>query len=336
MSIFKGAYGPWLIAEIGGNHEGDFDQALRLTDLAIESGADAIKFQIYFGDTLVSSIESPDRNAHFKRFELAIEQHQILAARVRAAGKTYLASVWDLSAFEWVDPWSSAYKVGSGDLTALPFLRAAASTGKPLIVSTGLSDLAEVVAAVEFIRSCNPVYHDPDQLALLQCTSMYPIPAAEAHLSVIGSLSSLGVTVGYSDHCLGRRALEVAAAMGAQVLEFHFTDQKNDRSFRDHQLSLDKDDVRELLQALSEIKELKGSPIKTPTAVELDNDHPRSFRRGVYPARDIAAGELLDESNLCVLRPNHGIDARDFYAVTGRRARRALARHAKLDWSDIE
>jgi N-acetylneuraminate synthase/N,N'-diacetyllegionaminate synthase len=334
--MFRGPHGPLLIAEIGGNHEGDFEAALRLADLAIEAGADAVKFQIYYGETLVSSIESPDRNAHFKRFELSPDEHLALAARVIDAGRHYVASVWDIDAFEWIDPVVSAYKVGSGDLTAPTFLDAAARTGKPVILSTGLSQMSEVIWAVDFIRAAYPRYRDRSMLAVLQCTSMYPIDAADSRLSVMQEFSELDVSIGYSDHTLGSRALEVAAAMGAEVLEFHFTDVKEGRSFRDHQLSLDGADLANLIKRLDEIHVLKGSPVKEPLDIEIANDHVRTFRRAVYPSRDILPGEVLDASNLCVLRPNHGIDARDYQRLLGRRAVRALRRHERLDWDAVE
>lgn len=335
-TVFSGPHGPWLIAEIGGNHEGDFDAALRLADLALEAGADAVKFQVYYGDTLVSSVASPDRNAHFKRFELSRQQHLALAERVLAAGRGYVASVWDLDAFAWITPVLSACKIGSGDLTAPPFLKAAARTGKPILLSTGLADMAEVAAAVDVIRTANTAYQERSQLALLQCTTMYPIADADAHLAVMGSFASLGVTVGYSDHTLGTKALEVAAAMGAEVLEFHFTDKKQDRTFRDHQLSLDGADLRNLIHALMDIRTLQGTAVKQPLPIEVTNDHPRAFRRAVYPSRDIEAGEVLDKESVCVLRPNQGIDARDYDWVVGRIARRRLRRHEPLDWQDIE
>jgi N-acetylneuraminate synthase/N,N'-diacetyllegionaminate synthase len=152
----------------------------------------------------------------------------------------------------------------------------------------------------------------------------------------MGNLNALNITAGYSDHTIGYRALDVAAAMGAEVLEFHFTDKKDGQQFRDHQLSLDSDDLRALIRGLDEIQTLRGRPEKTPLAIEIDNDHSRSFRRAVYPSRDILAGELLDLNNLCVLRPNVGIDAREYYNLPGRRARVNLNRHTPLSWQDIE
>jgi N,N'-diacetyllegionaminate synthase len=335
MTTFQGTHGPWLIAEIGGNHEGDFDSAIRMVDQAMEAGADAVKFQIYYGDTLVSSVASPERNAHFKRFELSPKQHLALADRVLQAGRGYVASIWDLDAFDWIAPVLSACKIGSGDLTATPFIKAAAKTGKPLILSTGLANMTEVVEALSMIRATEPSYADRSRIALLQCTSMYPIADADAHLSVMKSFAKLGVTVGYSDHTLGNHALEVAAAMGAEVLEFHFTDVKQGRTFRDHQLSLDASDLQSLIRTLDNIVILKGNSEKTPLPIEIENDHPKTFRRAIYPARDIEAGEVLTNANICVLRPNQGIDARHWDQLLGCRTVRSLKKHEPLDWIDI-
>jgi hypothetical protein len=152
-SPWRGKAGPMMIAEIGGNHEGNFDVACSMTESAILAGADCVKFQIYQGDTLVSPVESPKRHKHFQSFELTREQHIALAKMCRDAGVEYLASVWDDDAFEWVDEYLSFYKVGSGDLTAWPLLRRLAQRGKPILLSTGLATLDEVVQAVRFIQS---------------------------------------------------------------------------------------------------------------------------------------------------------------------------------------
>ena len=131
---------PLLIAEIGGNHEGDFEYARHLCDLAIESGADYVKFQLYTGDSLVSPVESPERHEHFRRFELTPEQHLDLARRCRAGGVGYNASVWAPEMLEWIDDHLDFYKIGSGDLTAWPVLERFAERGKPMLLSTGLGD----------------------------------------------------------------------------------------------------------------------------------------------------------------------------------------------------
>jgi N-acetylneuraminate synthase/N,N'-diacetyllegionaminate synthase len=324
-SPWSGAHGPLLIAEIGGNHEGDFVYARRLTELAISSGADAVKFQLYRGATLVNALESPDRYTHFKRFELEREQHLELAEMCRTAGVAYLASVWDLDMLEWIDPHLAFYKVGSGDLTAYPILREFARRGKPMIVSTGLSTLDEVVAAVGFIQSVNDAYRAADRLALLQCTSMYPIEDRDANLRVMDTLRErTGLAVGYSDHTRGRTALFVAAARGADVLEFHFTDDRSGKTFRDHQVSLTADEVRTLCADLDHLRVLLGDGVKRPLPSEIETGHVTSFRRAVYCRHAIRQGQIIGADDLVVLRPNHGVDARQFDDLVGKRAARDL------------
>lgn len=329
--IFEGKHGPLLIAEIGGNHEGNFEYAVKLTELAIKSGVDFVKFQIYTGDTLVSEIESPDRNKHFKKFELTNEEHLKLAQMVKNAGIGYTSSVWDLNAMSWIDPFIDIYKIGSGDLTAFSVLKETANRNKPIILSTGLSDEAEVEKAVAFIQNVNTMYRNKDLLAVLQCTSMYPIKNSDANLSVMQSFKSkFNLTIGYSDHTEGSKALFYAVAMGAEVLEFHFTDSREGKVFRDHKVSLTAVEVKELIDEIKEISELKGDAVKRPSLIEIENGHIESFRRAVYPSRDIQPGEVLDESNLTVLRPCRGIGAEYFYDILGRRAKVTLKRHHSI------
>ncbi len=332
MSNWKGKVGPLLIAEIGGNHEGNFDYALKLTELACASGADYVKFQIYTGDTLVSRMESAVRNEHFKKFELKPEQHIQLAKACAAAGVGYMASVWDMDALDWIDPYMSIYKIGSGDLTAYPVLKKTASKNKPIIVSTGLSTLDEVKGCVEELQGYNPLYKKAENLALLQCTSMYPIPKEDANLQVMQSLrEATGMTVGYSDHTEGSMALETAVAMGAEILEFHFTDTREGKVFRDHKVSLTQEEVRALQTKIVDLDKLKGNGVKAPLTIE--GDHRVSFRRAVYPIMDIAAGTVIEAQHLTTLRPNHGIDARDFDKLIGKTTKQHIKTHQKLDWS---
>jgi sialic acid synthase SpsE len=329
-------HNPLLIAEIGGNHEGNFQYAKRLTALAIESGADAIKFQIYTGDALVSSHESPDRNLHFKKFELSQNQHIALAEMVRKAGRMYVASVWDVNALDWINPYISFYKIGSGDLTAYPILKAIAQKKKPIVISTGLATEKEVIETVHFLQKLDSLYAKSDYLAVLQCTSMYPIPKKDAHLNVMRQLhKQLNVVTGYSDHTEGTLALETAAAMGAKILEFHFTDTREGKSFRDHKVSLTCSEVLSLRKKVEEIRQLQGNAEKQILSIEIDNGHEFSFRRAVYPSRDILKGEILDETNLTVLRPCAGIDAREFDNLIGSKLLEDIKKHQKLDWNLI-
>ncbi len=334
MNNFKGKHGPLLIAEIGGNHEGDFNYAKKLAKLAIDSGVDYVKFQLYSGDTLVSKVESEQRNQHFKKFELTKEEHIELAEMCYSGGAKYTASVWNTAFIEWIDKYIPVYKIGSGDLTAYPVLKYFALLGKPLIISTGLATLDEVLASVEYIQKINPIYLSPDQLAILQCTSMYPIPFSEANLNVMKTFKeATGLTVGYSDHTEGALALEVAAAMGAEVLEFHFTDEREGKAFRDHKVSLIKAEVEALIIKLNHIEVLKGSSIKQPVASEINNGHLISFRRAVYLNKSLKKGEVINKDDLIVLRPNNGIDARDFDKLPGKTLVTDISAYHKLEWN---
>jgi len=337
LKPLEGKHGPLLIAEIGGNHEGNFEYAKKLTQLAIETNVDYVKFQIYTGDTLVSSKESPDRNKHFKKFELSQDQHIYLAKMVTEAGIRYTSSVWDLESMAWIDEFIPFYKIGSGDLTAYPVLKKTAEKGKPMVISTGLSTEQEVLDSINYVQRINPIYKDKDMLGILQCTSMYPINPSDANLNVMTKLKSLSnLTVGYSDHTEGSKALFYAVAMGAEILEFHFTDSREGKVFRDHKVSLTPIEVKELITEIKLIKDYQGSNIKTPVEIELENGHVESFRRAVYPSRNIAKGEVLTDENLTVLRPNSGIDARYFDKLLGLRTKRSLEMHEKLSWQDFE
>lgn len=337
MNNFQGKYGPLLIAEIGGNHEGDFEYAKQLTKLAISTKVDYIKFQLYTGDTLVSKTESPNRNKHFKKFELSKAQHLELARMVTEAGIGYMASVWNNEMLDWIDPFMNVYKVGSGDLTAYNILKHIASKEKPIIISTGLAREEEVLETVDFLRSSNSIYKDSNQLAILQCTSMYPIQNSDVNLSVMQRLKNFTrATVGYSDHTEGMSALKYAYVMGAQILEFHFTDNRDGKEFRDHKVSLTPMEVEKLIEEINKINILKGESEKKPLPIEISNEHLISFRRAVYPNMNLKKGTILTEDNLTTLRPMHGIEAKEYFSVLGKVLNRDIKEYEKLDWDFFE
>lgn len=338
MSFFSSEKNPlFFIAEIGGNHEGDFEYAKHLTRLAIESGADAVKFQVYSGDTLVSRVESPKRNKHFKRFEFSREQYLELAAMCSAGDVMFMASIWDFERLGWLQPHISIHKIGSGDLTAFPLIRRMVLTGKPIILSTGLATLDEVRRTVEYIGGLDHGYIADRKLALFQCTASYPCPDEDTNLNAMLLLADeFGLPVGYSDHTIGNEAALAAATMGAQILEMHFTDTREGKTFRDHQVSITRDEARVLLAAIRKVKTLQGKRVKAPTPTEVAQGHVRSFRRSVYAARDIRAGETLSEENLTILRPEHGVPASEYDALLGCMAIRALPKHQVLRDGDFQ
>ena len=309
---------PFLIAEIGGNHEGDFLRAKKYLELAIESGVDCVKFQLYKGDSLVNKKLSPKRNEHFKKFELSKNEHIELAKICIDHEIKYNASVWDLEMLDWIDKYLDFYKIGSGDLTCWPLIEEFAKRGKPILLSTGLSDFKEVLKTIEFIRGINSDYKKDKMLCVLQCTSMYPISLSDANLNVINEFKKIqNIAVGYSDHTIGYDALIAAATLDCSVLEFHFTDSRENKKFRDHKVSLTKNEVKQLIKKLKKVKSILGTGAKKLLKIEKDNKHHITFRRGIYPKREIKKGEEIKNKDLIFLRPLEGTDARNYKKVVG-------------------
>ena len=330
-NIWRGKFGPLLIAEIGGNHEGDFNYAKRLVKLAIISGVDVIKFQIYQGKNLVSPVESKKRFKHFKKFELTQKQHISIAKMCQKAKVCYLASVWDNQSLIGIDKYLKFYKIGSGDLTAYPILSALSKRGKPIILSTGLSTLSEINKTIKFIRSQNKVYNKNQYISLLQCTSSYPTPDNEVNLDVIQNLKkSTNLTVGYSHHNKGDLPLISAYLLGAKILEFHFTDTRKGKIFRDHKISLTPTETRVMIEKIKRINILKGKNIKNPTRSEIKSKNIKTFRRAIYLNKNIKKGQIIKKNDIVCLRPNNGIDARDFMKIIGKKASKNFLAYKKI------
>lgn len=322
-TFWSGKNGPMLIAEIGGNHEGDFRYAKKLVKLAIKSGVDVIKLQIYKGDELVSKFESKKRNSHFKKFELSKKQHIYLAKICKKNNVIYSASAWDLDSIEWIKKYLKFYKIGSGDLTAYPIIDKIVNQKKPIILSTGLSNLKEIKETIKHIQSQNKIYKNPNMLSVLQCTSSYPTPDSEVNLNVIETIKkNIKLPVGYSHHNKGTLALLGAYIMGANILEFHFTDTRKGKKFRDHKISLDINDTKELVFNIRRINLLKGTFEKKPTKSEILSGHIKSFRRAVYSTKLLKAGEQFRNKNLKFLRPNVGLDPRDLKKSIGKKIKK--------------
>ena len=330
-NIWNGKFGPLLIAEIGGNHEGDFNYAKKLVKLAISSGVDVVKLQIYQGANLVSPIESNKRFKHFNKFELTKEQHIALAKMCLKAKVFYLASVWDKNSLLWIDKYLKFYKVGSGDLTTYPILSELSKRGKPMILSTGLSKLSEIKDSIKFIRSQNKIYKKNHYLSLLQCTSSYPTPDDEVNLNVIQNLKKYtNLNIGYSHHNKGDLALISAYLLGAKILEFHFTDTRKGKIFRDHKISLTPIETKLLINKIKKINLLLGKKKKLPTKSEIRSKHLKTFRRAVYLNKDLKKGTIIKDKDIICLRPNHGIDARNYKKLIGKKISKNFKAFSKL------
>lgn len=313
-----------VIAEIGNNHEGDFALAEEMVSRAVAAGADAVKFQTFIPELYVSS-QDAERLARLKRFQFSFDQFANLAKSVERAGAIFLSTPFDLESLSFLATICSALKISSGDNTFYPLLSTAGETGKPLILSTGLTDLSLLQRAVGTIEQAWRQTGHPGELALLQCTVSYPAPVEQANLRAITTLArEFPYTVGYSDHTLGIQAAPLSVTAGARVVEKHFTLDKNYSDFRDHQLSANPADFAEMVARIREAESMLGSGIKEVQPAELPNRN--AARRSLAAARNMAEGEAIAESDLICIRPGTGIAPGEEATLIGRRLRRALSR----------
>jgi N,N'-diacetyllegionaminate synthase len=290
-----------IVAEIGNNHEGNFDTARRMVEAAADSGVDAVKFQT-FQTQLFTSNADPARFERLKKFELTQPQFIELAQLARSRGLIWFSTPLDLVSARFLEPLVDVFKIASGDNDFLPLIAQVAATGKPMIISTGLADLAHLEWISSFARENGAEGH----LAFLHCVCAYPAPAAEANLRAIPMLAAeLGVPIGWSDHTLGPRASLAAAAIGARIIEKHFTLDKNFSAFRDHQLSADPAEMRAIVDGIREIEVLLGRAEKIVQPSEQGNAVPA--RRSIAAARDLPAGHRLQESDVMWVRPAIGL-----------------------------
>lgn len=323
-----------LIAEIGNNHEGDAKVAMEMVEAAAEAGADAVKVQVINPERLVN-IAHKERLAQLKRFQLSASVFHDMAGLARSKGILFIATPFDDQSLEGVLDCVSAVKIASGDLTYVQLLAAAARTGKPILLSTGMGTLSEIEAAIEAIEGHLPEGRElADSLAILHSVTSYPTPAAEANLRAIETLrDAFELTVGYSDHTLGIDAAMVAASLGARIIEKHFTLDKGRTTFRDHALSADPAEMRRLSAFLRSLDAMLGDGEKQPMPCEWDSLV--SARRSVVAARDLAAGVRLTVHDLDFVRPNDGLAPTDAWMLIGHRLGIPRKRHEPVLESHI-
>jgi sialic acid synthase SpsE len=323
-----------VVAEIGNNHEGNFAVAGQLIDLAASAGADAVKFQTARADLFISPADA-DRRKRFASYEFTPGQWAQLSAQARRRGLLFLSTPLDLRSLELLTPLVDAIKIASGDITFAPLIDAAASTRRPMMLSTGAAGLDEVTAAVARVRAQWARAGHDGELAVLHCVSAYPTPPSEAQLRTIQSLAgTLDATIGYSDHVLGIDAAVAAAALGARVIEKHFTLDKNYSAFRDHQLSADPADLRALVERVRAIEPMLGQGGKAIQPAERGNRP--AIRRSIAAATDLAAGHVLQGSDLIWLRPGTGLAPGQEHRLTGRSLVHAVKAGTLLSESDVQ
>jgi len=303
----------FVIAEAGVNHNGDINLALQLVEVAARAGANAVKFQTFTANNLASP-SAPKADYQLKttdaaesqyemlrRLELSTKDHQRLLKHSIKNGILFMSTPFDEDSANMLDELNiPAFKIPSGEITNLPFLAHVAQKGKPLIVSTGMSDLKEVQTAIRTIAETGN-----QQLVLLHCVSCYPATAADVNLNAMRSMAdAFGLPVGYSDHTCGIEIPLAAIALGAVIVEKHFTLDRN-LPGPDHRASLEPDELAKMVKGIRKVESALGNGCKRPTKIESKNAF--IVRRSLVAARDIAAGEILTEEMIAVKRPGSGL-----------------------------
>ncbi|WIW44382.1 N-acetylneuraminate synthase [Bradyrhizobium sp. 62B] len=339
----------FIIAEAGVNHNGDEKMAVELVEAAAKSGADAVKFQTFSADKLTrkgaekaeyqkQATGDGDQHGMLKALEMSESLHRRLFARCADLGIEFMSTAFDDQSLDFLVALGiKRIKVPSGEITNPPLLRHMASKGVPLIVSTGMAALDEVVAAVEIIRLAREShgFTEPlgDVVTILHCTSNYPTACTDVNLRAMNTLArATGLPVGYSDHTLGLAVSTGAVALGARVIEKHFT-LNSGLPGPDHKASLEPDQLAALVRQIRDVEQALGSATKAPTASELPVRD--LVRRSVTAVRAIDAGAPIVREDVALMRPGTGIPPINLDKVIGRKTARAIAAGETLVWSDL-
>jgi N,N'-diacetyllegionaminate synthase len=332
----------FIIAEAGVNHNGSLELAKKLVDVAVEAGADAVKFQTYKTESLVTKkVKKADYQGEGKQFgmlkklELSMNNFEELKRYCDGKKIIFLTTPHTKDVVEMVDRLCPAFKIGSGDLTNLPFLKKIARLNKPLILGTGMSDLREVKEALKSISSENN-----KKVVMLHCTTTYPCPLEDVNMGAMLTMEKeLGCLVGYSDHTLGVEVPVLANQLGAVVIEKHFT---LDRKMvgPDHKSSLNPDELLEMVKKIRENFKTKIDPIvmgsqeKKPTKKELEIR--KVSRKSLVCKKFIPKGGYFNGKNLSIKRPGEGISPKFFEKVIGKKTKRDIKEGVPIKEEDIQ
>ena len=309
-----------IIAEAGVNHNGDLDRALIMVEAAKDAGADYIKFQTFKSDLLVTpegktaqyqkaNCDADSQIEMLRALELSYEDFRTIALYCKDLGIGFLSTPFDMESIDFLASLGmDFFKVPSGEITNLPYLRHIAATGVAVIISTGMCDNSDIEKALKVFYDAG---YRSDRITLLHCTTEYPTPMQDVNLRAMQAMHErYGLATGYSDHTKGIEVAVAATALGATVIEKHFT---LDRSLPgpDHVASLEPDELARMVTAIHNVTEALGSPEKKVTDSERGNRE--VARKSIVAARDIKAGEVLTEENLTTKRPGKGLSPIDWW-----------------------
>jgi pseudaminic acid synthase len=331
------AHEPFVICELSGNHNGSLERALQMIDAAADTGCDAIKIQTYTADTITMDVDRPEFRIHgglwdgrslyelYQEAQTPFEWHAALFERARQRGVIIFSSPFDETAVDLLAGLDApAYKIASFEAVDLPLIRYAAAKGKPLIISTGMANLAEIETARDTALAAGA-----PGVVLLHCVSSYPAALEDANVRTVADMAGrFRCPVGLSDHTMGTAASVAAVAMGASVIEKHFTLARADGG-PDAAFSLEPAEFKALVDDTKAAWKALGRAHYDLLGSERGN---LQFRRSLYVAADVKAGEPLTRGNVRSIRPGNGLAPAHLEAVLGRKAKRDLARGEPLAW----
>ncbi|OLN24027.1 pseudaminic acid synthase [Domibacillus antri] len=328
---------PFIIAEMSGNHNQSLDRALEIVEAAAKSGVHALKIQTYTADTMTLNIENPDFKINdqdslwdgqnlYQLYQQAYtpwEWHEPIFDRARELGMIPFSTPFDETAVDFLEELDvPMYKIASFENTDIPLIKKVAATGKPMIVSTGMATVAELDELVRAAREAGC-----QDLILLKCTSTYPATPENTNISTIPHMRELfNVQVGLSDHTMGTGVAVASVALGATVIEKHFTLSRMDGGV-DSAFSMEPDEMKALVVEAERAWQAMGQIKYGPTEKEKAS---LKFRRSIYVAKDIKAGEKLTKENIKIVRPGYGLEPRYLHIVLGKTVKRDLSRGIPL------
>lgn len=332
----------FIIAEAGVNHNGDINLAKRLIDAAVDAGADAVKFQTFMADAVVcSTAEKAEYQKHttgpeesqydmIKRLELTDDEFRELYSYCQSKGIIFLSTPFDERSVDLLDVIGvPAFKIPSGEITNIPLLKKIARKGKPIILSTGMATLGEVEEAVTCLKA-----NDEQEIILLHCTTSYPAPIQSVNLRAMETLRcAFKVPVGYSDHTEGFSIPVAAVAMGASVIEKHFTMSRT-LPGPDHQASLEPDELQAMVQAIRNVESAFGNGVKGPTEDELEII--TVARRSIVASKKIEPGQIICKADFCIKRPGTGIEPKYLDYIIGMTMINGKDKDCVVMWEDLE
>ena len=340
----------FIIAEAGVNHNGSRELALELVDIAADAGADAIKFQTFKADKLVRKgaekaeyqkreTGEGDQHSMLQQLEMSEELHRELIERCDLRNIEFMSTAFDEQCLDFLLAHDmKRIKIPSGEITNHPFIRYIASKNVPIIMSTGMASMNEIEEAKLVIKQereiCGFSERLDNILTILHCTSNYPAMPEDVNLRAMSTIAEVtGIPIGYSDHTLGIAVSTGAAAIGATVIEKHFS-KSRDLPGPDHKASLEPNELKELVNHIRIITKALGSTKKAPTESELPVR--QLVRRSVTVDKNIKAGQLITKSDVILMRPGTGISPKSYNDVIGMTALKDLSAGETLNWSDIK